>query len=35
MTTIIILSIFYSLIVVKEEQKWENHRWTDLMNSGN
>ncbi len=35
MTAIIILSIFYSLIVVKEEQKWENYKWTDLMNSGN
>lgn len=35
MTIILILAIFYGLIISIEEKKWENHKWTDLTNSGN
>lgn len=35
MTTILILSIFYGIIVAVEENKWSKNKWTDLMNSGN
>jgi len=35
MEIIIILSIFYGVIILQEESKWETHKWTDLVNSGN
>jgi len=35
MTLIVILTLFYGLIVYQEEKKWETHKWTQLMNSGN
>lgn len=35
MILLLTLSVFYSFIVIKEEQKWEKNKWTDLMNSGN
>lgn len=35
MEIIIILSFFYGLIILREEKKWETHKWTDLLNSGN
>lgn len=35
MSVIVILSILYGIIVLTEEKKWEDYKWTDLVNSGN
>ncbi len=35
MTIILILSVLYGFCVLQEEKKWETHKWTDLVNSGN
>ena len=35
MEIIIILSIFYGVIILQEESKWEANKWMDLLNSGN
>ena len=35
MEIIVILAILYGYIVIQEENKWESHKWTNLLNSGN
>ena len=35
MEIIVILAILYGYIIIQEESKWENNKWTDLLNSGN
>ena len=32
MSIILLLSLFYGFIIYCEEQKWQTHKWSNLIN---